>query len=403
MGSVTARKRGTKWEYRYEIASQAGKRQWDTKGGFRTKAEALEAGNVAYNEYKNSGLKFSPNNISVSDYLDYYYDTYCKINLGDATLRNYEKKIRLYIKPFLGKYELQSLNASVCQEFINHIFNEGYSKNSRIVIKSILNKALNYAVEPLHYIRSNPLLYVRNPLPNAVPDKPVKKKIREAVTPEQWKAIIARFPEGSSCHVPLMLAYHCGLRLGEIFALTWDDIDFDNNKIDINKQIQMESSGYWTLCAPKYNSYRKIAMSTTLSSLLKREKAKQDKARPYYDEYYAHQYVNPQRQLIQDIQGYTVPEGGTEIFLINVRENGTYCQPRITQHLGRIVHYQLGFPLFDMHSLRHTHCCMLLEEGAPIKFVQQRLGHKDIETTLNIYAHLTDKMEEQGVEILNRL
>nr|DAN09409.1 MAG TPA: Integrase [Caudoviricetes sp.] len=46
---------------------------------------------------------------------------------------------------------------------------------------------------------------------------------------------------------------------------------------------------------------------------------------------------------------------------------------------------------------------MLLEEGAPIKFVQQRLGHKDIETTLNIYAHLTDKMEEQGVEILNRL
>lgn len=165
----------------------------------------------------------------------------------------------------------------------------------------------------------------------------------------------------------------------------------------------MESSGYWTLCPPKYNSYRKIAMSTTLSALLKREKARQDKARPYYDEYYTHQYVNSQRKLIQDIQGYTIPEGSTEIFLVNVRENGTYCQPRITQHLGRIVHYQLGFPLFDMHSLRHTHCCMLLDEGAPIKFVQQRLGHKDIETTLNIYAHLTDKMEEQGVEILNRL
>lgn len=131
----------------------------------------------------------------------------------------------------------------------------------------------------------------------------------------------------------------------------------------------MESSGYWTLCPPKYNSYRKIAMSTTLSALLKREKARQDKARPYYDEYYTHQYVNSQRKLIQDIQGYTIPEGSTEIFLVNVRENGTYCQPRITQHLGRIVHYQLGFPLFDMHSLRHTHRCMLLEEGAPIKFV----------------------------------
>ena len=59
MGSVTARKRGTKWSYRFEIASIAEKRQWATGSGFKTKAEALEAGNIAYNEYKNAGNIFN--------------------------------------------------------------------------------------------------------------------------------------------------------------------------------------------------------------------------------------------------------------------------------------------------------------------------------------------------------
>ena len=56
---------------------------------------------------------------------------------------------------------------------------------------------------------------------------------------KEWENIILRFPEGHSCHIPLMLGYHCGLRLGEAFALTWDDINFDNNTISINKQVQM--------------------------------------------------------------------------------------------------------------------------------------------------------------------
>lgn len=401
MGSVTARKRGTKWSYRFEIASIAEKRQWATGSGFKTKAEALEAGNVAYNEYKNAGLKFTPSKMSVSDYLDYYYETYCKTNLKDTTLRNYEKHIRLHIKPALGKYELQTLNPTVCQEFINNIFNEGYSKNSRITMRGILNKSLDYAVEPLHYIKSNPMRFVRNPLSTAQPATPSRKKEKEYVRPEQWKAIIERFPEGHSCHVPLMLAYHCGLRLGEIFALVWDDIDLENKTLTVNRQIQ-EASGRWTFEAPKYNSYRTIPIGTDLAELLKREKSKQEKARAYYEEYYVHQYVNEKRQLLKDIKG-TPPENATEMFLVNIRENGTYCQPRITQHLGRIVHYDLGYELFDMHSLRHTHCCILIDEGAPIKYVQKRLGHKRVETTLNVYSHLTDKMLQEGNDILDRI
>ena len=92
-----------------------------------------------------------------------------------------------------------------------------------------------------------------------------------------------------------------------------------------------------------------------------------------------------------------------EVFLVNLRENGTYCQPRITQHLCRIVHYELGMPAFDMHSLRHTRCSMLLTKGAPVKYVQTRLGHKNIETTLNIYTHLTEDMKKEGDNLLEEL
>ncbi|MCH5182909.1 MAG: tyrosine-type recombinase/integrase [Oscillospiraceae bacterium] len=63
----------------------------------------------------------------------------------------------------------------------------------------------------------------------------------------------------------------------------------------------------------------------------------------------------------------------------------------------------MNFPEFDYHSLRHAHATMLLEQEAPPKYVQKRLGHKNIEVTLNIYAHLTKYMSEQGTAILNNM
>ena len=87
--------------------------------------------------------------------------------------------------------------------------------------------------------------------------------------------------------------------------------------------------------------------------------------------------------------------------MLNVREDGSYIQPRVMQHCGRVVHYELGYKKFDYHSLRHTHATMLIENGAPIKDVQHRLGHKSVQVTLDIYSHVTQKMQIQTVDILN--
>ena len=80
MSGVNIRKRGKVYQYSFEIAKVNGKRKQITKSGYRTKSEAQEAGTKAYNEYLNTGLKFKENDISYSDYLDYWLENYCKIN-----------------------------------------------------------------------------------------------------------------------------------------------------------------------------------------------------------------------------------------------------------------------------------------------------------------------------------
>ena len=78
---VNVRKRGTVYQYQFEIAPIGGKRKQLTKSGFKTKREAEEAGIKAYNEYTQTGHSFTPNDISFSDYLDYWLENYCKVNL----------------------------------------------------------------------------------------------------------------------------------------------------------------------------------------------------------------------------------------------------------------------------------------------------------------------------------
>lgn len=92
MAEVTTRKRGNKWEYRFEAAKIGGKRNQITKSGFKTKKEALEAGVKALAEYNNTGVSFAPSEISYSDYLDFWMEKDCRNNLVLTTVTNYEKR-----------------------------------------------------------------------------------------------------------------------------------------------------------------------------------------------------------------------------------------------------------------------------------------------------------------------
>lgn len=393
MSSVNTRKRGDKWQYQFEAATIDGNRKQITKSGFRTKKEALEAGTKALAEYNNCGLTFIPSEISFNDYLDYWIKEYAQVNLKSTTVENYKKKIRLYIKPKLGIYKLKSLTPAILQTFINKKFNEGFSRNTLLVLKGILSGALNYAVEPLGYIKFSPMAAVRLPLPRAVPDTPTRKKEKLIVTEEQMQKILERFPFGHSSYLPLQLAYRCGLRLGEAFAITWEDINFENKTLDINKQVQWKDN-YWYFTDTKYKSDRIIDLDDFILNILNKYKVQKLKDKIYYGEHYTKLKVNAKKQ-INEISGL-------EIHLINIRENGTYIQPRVMQHCFHIIHHKLGYEKLDYHSLRHSHATMLLSRGANIKSVQERLGHKNMDMTLNVYAHVTDEMRKMTLEILNK-
>lgn len=132
--------------------------------------------------------------------------------------------------------------------------------------------------------------------------------------------------------------------------------------------------------------------------ILKERKEQMIKNKEYYGNLYKRYYIDENMCITEKYD-----ETYKEYNPINRRQDGSYCQPRIMQHWGRIVHYQLDILLWDFHSLRHTHATNLLSNGADIKYVQNRLGHKNIETTLGIYQHITEQLKERNVQILNNL
>lgn len=403
MSELAARKRGNKWEYRFEGARIDGKRQQFSKSGFATKKEALEAGAKALSQYNQAGTFFVPSEISFADYLEYWIDNYCKNNLKPVTITNYQKKIRLHIKPVLGQYKLKALSPTVLQQFISDKFNEGYSRNTLSVIKGILSNSLNYAVEPLKYIESNPMLYVKLPSKRAVAKVPTRSAPHIFIPKDKMNKIFDRFPEGTSTHLPLMLGYKCGLRLGEAYGLVWEDIDLEKQILSVNRQVQWHekdtptSTGYWYFTNPKYDSFRTISIDKELAELLKRTKDKSERAKVFYADMYIHNYESDHTRIIN------TNGNGNEVNLVIVRDSGEFIQPRTMQHTSNIIHTKLDYPEFDFHSLRHTHCSMLLEAGASPKYVQERLGHKNIQVTMQIYQHLTENMVQQGDNVLNKL
>lgn len=425
MSEVTARKRpeSNTWEYRFELARINGKRQQKSKGGFKTKKDALKAGIEAQRQYEDGGEYISPSEMSVSDLLDKWLAEWSKTTLKEGTAAGYAKRIRLYIKPVIGMYKAKSVTRAMLQNLITDLADQGFSKNTVSAVKGILTSCFNWAElnKIIAYSPANRLKTPRN--------TEVKQRTDQHIylTEDMINNIFNRFPEGSVAHIPMMLAYHCGLRLGETYGLIWDDVDFEKRTLFIGRQVQWwqdktrtqkekilnngtskKGNGYWYFTSPKCNSFRTITLDEEIYELLLREKKRQEKASEYYDEHYVRYYTEESlTRLAETKETFSmVPiltqKAAYEIPFIIRRESGEYITPRTMQHTSRVIHTQLNCPDFDFHSFRHTHATKLLESGAPMIYIQNRLGHAKIETTEQVYTnHLTDVFVAIGDEALN--
>ncbi|MCI8483459.1 MAG: site-specific integrase [Lachnospiraceae bacterium] len=394
MGEIRTRKRGKYWEYSFEGARINGKRHPISKSGFRTKTEALQAGTQAKAEYDNTGRSFSPATMSVSDYMDYWYDNYVT-DLSYSTQQDYGRKIRLHIKPVLGSYRLSALEPDTIQRWIDEKKRSGYSKSMVKNLLCCLSGALDYAVVPCKYISSNPCHFVK--VPKIPVDKTRQEHTEYICTLEDYASILERFPRGSNFHLPIVTGYHLGTRIGETYGFDLlHDIDFNAHTISVTHQLKKENKT-WFYRSPKYDSCRKLIMDQKYEALLKEEIHNRKKNMFRYGEYYTKTYLLPDQSILQARTDMNLPY--QEIMPISVKENGELLTPESFKYCARVIHEELGLVNFHSHCLRHTHGTILAENGAQPKTIMERLGHKDVSTTMNRYIFNTEKMQQDAVDI----
>ena len=399
------RKRGKTWSYYFDAAQIGGSRKKIEKGGFRTKKEAETALTKALAEYDNSGQVFTPSEISVSDYLDFWYDNYCLPNFTEHSLRRYKCIIEQNLKPTFGAYRLRSIQAASMQEFVSSMKKADYSKATIQQIISALSSALDYAIHPMQYIRDNPCRLIK------VGNVQKKKKDTALITDEDFQKIIERFPAGSRYYMYLMLGWHCGLRIGECAGLTWEDINLDNRTLTVNRQAVQaffHSRNCWVFKEPKHRSIRTIKIGDTLYRELLAEKKRQSENELLYGGYYTvHSVIRitDDRGIKRDmlISDYKASAGRTKrCHPVCLDENGIWIHPDRFNTCYQTINDHLHIQ-FKHHALRHTHATKLVEAGANIKAVQIRLGHKDITTTMGTYVHHTDEMAQEAIDLFEQI
>lgn len=371
------RKRYGSWYYYFDLGVVDGKRKKIERKatGAETKAQAQQILRKAITEYENTGTIFEPSTTSLHDYMKFWLDEYVMINLKHNTQENYKGVINKHINPAIGMTKLKSLTPELLQKFINDKHRQGYSRKTLTIFHTVLQNALKQAVYPYKLINENPMQYVKLP-------KKENKKTTEAdlkILPMSSIKKISLFLEPSnSFYIPFHIGLNTGMRVSEVCALTWDCIDLYEGTITVDK-IMVCVNKKWVFGTPKtHSSYRTIQIGATLIKILKEHKIHQKENRLKYGEF------------------YTVSD------FVCTKENGENVTPASCKWSGRNIREKLGID-FNFHSLRHTHATLLLEQGAPIKDIQTRLGHSRSGITLDTYSHLTDKMKNQTVDIFERL
>ena len=378
MAKVRTRKRGQTFSYIFEAGkTPEGKRKVIEKGGFATEDDAYDAGIEAYADWKHGGIGIRSENPTVAELLDIWFEKH-KAGLAMATRKLYSDKIKK-VSSMLGSIHIQELKPRDVDEALIELADEGYSESYIKQFKSVLSLALAYAVYPAELIRYNPAAEIHIP-------KNAKKGVikRQIITQEKFAEAMKKYPFGHCMHMTLFIAYHTGMRIGEVCGLTWDSVDFENRIIEVTKQLVWVDGVHYIKKPKTSSSIRKIYIDSELMEELKHWKEQQEQNALEYGKGYKRSYCDDDGIL-------TVASSSLDMSHLNeLHFITTYNDGRPMTHLRSYSYLRtLGL---NSHSFRHTHATMLAEANVNPKEVAARLGHKKINITMELYTKATDKM-----------
>lgn len=374
------RKRGNKWYYSYEaFDSNGNKKRYERVGG-KTKKEAHQKLNEAL--YKRDCGFVESDNTLLKDYLNDWLMNYVKPNRKENTYFKYKGIIKNSINPIIGSIQLRNLKPIHIERLLNFNKEKGIKNTTLQSIFVTLNSALNRALK-LQLINTNVCKFV---------DRPKREKfVAETLSIEEFSTILNSLSDNYNDYImklALTMTLELGLRRGELAGLTWDNIDLENNKIKIINNLIKTNAGV-TVTTPKTEeSKRTLIISDSLVSMLKQHKKILNQNRLKYGEFYKKDNIF----------------NNTKYNFIFIWENGIYIDPNYWTHrFSRILKKLNINKKIRWHDLRHTNATLLLSQGIDFKTIQIRLGHADINTTLNIYSHVTEEMQKEATKKITNL
>ncbi len=336
-GKVKAEKdsKTGKWLIQYRYTDWQGKRRKSTKRGFKTKREAEEwLRNFLMSKNADFNMKFS-------EFLEIYYND-MSTRLREYTMRSKRYIIDLKIIPYFGDKRVNDIKPADIRKWQNELIKQNYSPTYLKSINNQLNAIFNYAVK-YYDLQSNPC---------AKAGSIGKSKAEEMSfwTRQEFMNFINSIMDKRQSYVAFMVLYWTGMRIGELLALTINDINFEEKTISITK------------------SYQRIDKKDVITPP-KTPKSKRIISIPDF--------------LLEDIKDY-------------IDSLYDLCdKDRLFPFTKYFMEYEMkrgiknsGVKKIRIHDLRHSHASLLVEMGFSPLEIAKRLGHEKVETTLNTYSHL---------------
>ena len=325
------------------------------------------------------GIDYSKGNITLNQLFEKWMSL--KRGLKSSTQAFYRRTYSKHLKNHLGDRKISNIQISDVKRLYNKLIIENKIKLNRLKsVDMILFSILEMAVDD-QLIRINPVKKVFRSFSKIDEIQPEKKK---ALTIEETDALLEfiKTDKDKYLYSVIKTLLDTGLRVGELCALQWDDIDFENKFLSVNKTLEkyydpVMGVSVRRIMKPKTKtSVRNVPMSSAVFEILRLEKEMQDANGVHCN---------------KDIDGYS------DFVFLNSK-NSAWCGNTLSSAITKLEQRYLSqvskagllpLPHFTCHTFRHTFATRLNENGVNPKVMQALLGHSDISTTFDIYTDIT--------------